>query len=200
MASHVEIGVAMQRLKDAMPAPRGVDSAKAFGAYLEALGKFEPAEIDEGIRRFIAGECDAKISLKFYPRPPELARIVAGVKAERAAEAEKAKRVERLAAERAAVDEGLKLAVKTPEQIARAEELMRKFHKAMEDGRADQRAQREAAERARIRAAYGMEPEVMAGVKDRPLPKGMKQVAAAAPAIPVPALRRDDDLPFGGLG
>src|SRR6185295_12862545 len=85
MASGVDIGVAMRRLSDAMPPPAKVDPDKALQAYVIALAPFETADIEEGIARFLRGDCDPKISLKFYPRPPELGRIVRAVKDEREA-------------------------------------------------------------------------------------------------------------------
>lgn len=127
MASMAEISVEMQRLVDAMPPPRGVDAAKAFQTYCDALTKFTTEEIQEGIRRFLSAECDPKISLKFYPRPPELAKIVGGVHAERMKVAAEQARKEQLARDRAEMAESAKLAIKTPEQKARAAELMRRL-------------------------------------------------------------------------
>lgn len=227
-----EIAVAMKRLTDAMPPPRGVEPSKAFAAYCDALLKFDIAEIDEGIRRFLAGECDEQISLKFYPRPPELARIVAGVRSAHALEAEKAKRAETLAAERREFAEAQTIRQKTPEQIARADELLRKFkagepietatspmrnprpgfrpdpppHKNVErdplfvansrDPWAARTAISSEDSPEAVRERYGMTDEALAGVKDRPLPKGMAKVQAP----PIPAPKREDDIPFGGLG
>lgn len=239
MADMSEIAVAMKRLTDAMPPPRGVEPSKAFAAYCKALLKFSVDEIDAGIDRFLAGECDPKISLKFYPRPPELARIVGGVKAERAAEAEKARRAELLVAERREMAEAEVARKKTPEQIARAEELLRKYRAGehietatspMRNPRAGfrpeaprqkddvrdplfvantrdpwaargapaVRSEEYEAPADDVRERNGMTEEALAGIRDRPLPKGMKQVGDAAPAIPVPVSERDDP-PFGGF-
>lgn len=98
MVSLSDVGVALDRLTDAMPPPSKVDPEKAVSAYLTALSKFTLDDINEGISRFLRGECDPKISLKFYPRPPELARIVRGVQDER----EAGEKREQLKAEQAA--------------------------------------------------------------------------------------------------
>lgn len=61
---------------------------------------------------------------------------------------------------------------RTEEERLRAVELMRRFT-------ADVDREKEAAleaERAEIRARYGMTPEVLATMKDQPLPEGMMQI------------------------
>jgi hypothetical protein len=225
MASMAEISVSMDRLVDVMPPPRGVDARKAFDAYCTALAKFTPAEIDEGIRRFLAGECDEKISLKFYPRPPELARIVAGVHAENAKVAHEQARLDRLAEERREQDESEKLRIKTPEQKARVAEIMARFHAGLpvhdpvnrptdrdpwfvertgDPFRARDPAQvavEDAAADLQLRTGMTDEQfgEAMAAIPDRnPLPPGMVQVGDAVPGVPAPPpdrIRRDEQLP-----
>lgn len=224
MASVIEIAMAMKRLTDAMPPPRGVDPAKAVDAYTGALSSYTFDEIDEGISRYMRGECDEKISLKFYPRPPELGKIVRGVRLERSVEAEKGRRAERLAQERAAVDEGLRLAQKTPEQKARASELVARYKHGLpvvsdevlatmplsfkvkrrwadapdEPLRRKTPAEEEAAraeESASVRAKYGMTDEAVAAVADARLVKaGLQKLLP--PPLPVPASRADDDDKF----
>lgn len=212
----------MARLTDAMPPPRGVDPAKAVDAYTKALVAYDIAEIEEGIDRYLRGECDEKISLKFYPRPPEMGKIVRMVRLERTAELEKAKRAERLAAERAEVEAGLELRVKTPEQKRRADEIVARYRRgepvnanvAMPSSfkaarwadKPDEKspgrrtasviAEEQAAESARIREAYGMTDELVSKMRDsRPLPPGMRQAGAALPALPAPAAAVEDLSP-----
>lgn len=203
MASMSEISVAMERLVDAMPPPRGVDAKKAFDAYVTALLKFTPQEIDEGIRRFLAGECDEKISLKFYPRPPELARIIGGVHAENAKVAHEQARRDQLAADRREDEEAAKLRVKTPEQKARVAEIMARYHAGLpvhdpvnrpsdRDPWFVERTRDPFPAREPLRDHVGMTDEqfaeAVAAIPDRdPLPAGMVQVGDAAPAVPAPA-------------
>jgi len=215
MVSQADIAVAIKRLSDAMPPPRGVDPFKAFAAYTDALSKFTMEEINEGISRYLRGECDEKISLKFYPRPPELARIVSGVRSELAINAEKQRRAEVAAQERLEFAEAQAVRQRTPDELLRHDELMRGFHRSHAAAKLDgigsrgERERREAAlraaETARIREEYGMTDERLAETRDaRRLPPGMKQLAA--PSLPAPAeptsapKRREDDVPFGGLG
>ena len=64
---------------------------------------------------------------------------------------------------------------RTEAERARATELMSQF-KAVADREKDAKLE---AERAEIRARYGMTPEVLASMKDQPLPEGMVQVGDA---------------------
>jgi hypothetical protein len=57
-----------------MPLPRGSDPAKAIFGYINALNGLPAEAIENGIRRFLRGECD-EVSRKFCPHPPELAAI-----------------------------------------------------------------------------------------------------------------------------
>lgn len=146
MASLVDVGIALKRLRKAAPPPSGIkldtdeQGLEAAAVYTESLGKFRVEEIDEGVRRFLAAELDPKlkISLKHFPRPPELAAIVGQVHAERVADADKQRRADALAAERREQDESDKLRIKTPEQKARAAELMARFRAGVSIGGAHQ--------------------------------------------------------------
>lgn len=64
---------------------------------------------------------------------------------------------------------------RTPEEKARVQQIMQDFH----DSCRQQELVRFEAERAEIRARYGMTPERLASIKDQPLPAGMVQVGAA---------------------
>lgn len=198
MASTAEIAVALESLFAVMPAPRGVNPDKAFNGYVTALSGFGVEEIDEAIRRYLSAEWP-DISLKFYPRAPELAHICRLVRSEHASEHERQRRIKQLALDREADAEAEKLRIHTPEQKARVAALLAEFHAATEDEEARQRAEAREAERARIRAAYGMTEEVLAGVKDRPLPKGMKHVADAAKKAVPPLQKKPPPEDFGGL-
>ena len=195
MASKAEIGAELKRLLDTLPAPRGVVFDKAFEGYCTALASFTAEDIAEAIGRYLSAEWP-DISLKFYPRAPELAHIVRLVRSEHAKDRERERRLEQLALDRAEQAEAEKLRIHTPEQKARVAALLANFHAATEDEAKRQAAEAREAERARIRAAYGMTEEVLAGVKDRPLPKGMKQLADAVP----PSAKKQPLPPdFGGL-
>jgi len=61
---------------------------------------------------------------------------------------------------------------KTAAERARVQEIMREFHASSEREKNDKFE----AERAEIRARYGMTPEVLASMKDQPLPEGMARV------------------------
>jgi hypothetical protein len=182
MASQIDIGVELQRLLDTLPAPRGVKFDKAFAGYVAALVGFDAAHIHEAINRYFAGEYP-ELSAKYYPRAPELASIVRKVRAAHSAEADRVRRAEALAADRAAMAEADQLRKKTPEQLARATEIYRRFLAGLPSPQVGMTAK----ERSDIRARYGMTDEVLAGVRERPLPKGMKRIEP--PSIPAP----DDD-------
>jgi hypothetical protein len=62
---------------------------------------------------------------------------------------------------------------RTQAERARAAELMKQFHATYEREK-DAKAE---AERADIRKRYGMTPEVLATIRDQPLPEGMVQVS-----------------------
>lgn len=82
MASSIEIGVALMRLADTLPPPRGVSMDKAVDGYVLALLRFDAEDIDEAIRSFLAGEIP-DVSTKCFPRAPELANIVRSVQAKK---------------------------------------------------------------------------------------------------------------------
>jgi len=63
---------------------------------------------------------------------------------------------------------------RTDAERARAVELMRQFNASREREK-DAKAE---AERAEIRARYGITPERLASIKDQPLPDGMAQIGA----------------------
>jgi hypothetical protein len=192
MATIPEIAVSLDKLFDAMPAPRGIDPEKAFNGYVAALSGFAVEYIDEAIRRYLSAEFP-KISLKFYPRAPELASIVRLVRAEHMAEGEKVRRALERQREAAELSESEALRHHTPEQKARVTAAYDGYLKAtfgQQD--ADRRAERER-QRAEVRARYGMTAEVLAGVKDRPLPAGMAPAGASLPGVPVPD---DESLPM----
>jgi len=203
VANQVEIGPELQRLLDVLPPPRGVKADKAIAGYMTALAPFPLATIHEAIDRYLAAEFPS-VSLKFYPRAPELASLCRLVSLKHAEEADRVRRAERLEAERRDIAEGEKLAVKTPEQKVRAAEIYQGFLDSLDGSKARERAERLARERAETRARYGMTDEVLAGVKDRPLPKGMKPLGYALPGVPLPpekaapgAKPKPDD--FGGM-
>ena len=88
MASSTEIGVALKRLTNTLPPPRGIAMDKAIDGYVTALQAFGAEEIDEAIGRYLAAEFP-DVSLKFYPRAPELAAIVRRVRAQKAGVADR---------------------------------------------------------------------------------------------------------------
>ena len=182
MASTADIAVALEKLTDTLPPPRGITMAKAFDGYVAALQGFAIEEISEAIGRYLTAEFP-DVSLKFYPRAPELAALVRRIRDEKARQADKLKRSEQLdrqIAERREIDERL---TKTPEQLARATRLYEGYLASRQDAKADERRRRVAAERAEVRARYGMDAETLAGVKDAPDGK----------------LKRIQDKDFGGL-
>jgi hypothetical protein len=61
---------------------------------------------------------------------------------------------------------------RTEEEKARVQQIMQDFH----DSCRQQELVRFEAERAEIRARYGMTPDRLASIKDQPLPEGMVQV------------------------
>lgn len=198
MTSNADIAVQMARLVHTLPGPRGLPYEKAQNGYFSALSMFSVEEIAEAITRYLAAEFP-KISLKVYPRAPELAHICRLVRSEYATARERENRLAQMERDRIEQAEAEKLRIHTPEQKARIAALVAGFHAATEDETKRQAAEAREAERARIRAAYGMTEEVLAGVKDRPLPKGMKSLADAAPGIPVPEARKPPHDDFGGL-
>lgn len=183
MASKADIGAELKRLLDTLPAPRGVVFDKAFEGYCTALAPFSAAEIAEAINRYLSAEWP-DISLKYYPRAPELAHIVRLVRAEHWKIQQAENRRAQIERDRAEWAEAEKLRDHTPESKARIAALVAGFHESVQDEEMRQRIEAQERARAEVRARYGMTDEVLAGVKERPLPKGMKKLADAAPALP----------------
>ena len=198
MANQAEIGGELKRLLDTLPPPRGIKFEKAFPGYVIALAPFAVAHINEAIDRYLAAEWP-DISLKYYPRAPELAHIVRLVRSEHAKEAEKQNRIEQAAQERMEFLESEKRLIKTPEQKQRAQALYDGFVMSVYSEKEQRARERQAKERADIRTRYGMTAIAMEAMPDRPLPKGMKQLAAATPGIPEPAPAKPKPDDFGGL-
>jgi hypothetical protein len=193
MATIPEIAIAMERLTNCMPPPRGVKPAEAFDGYVAALRQFRGDDINEAISRYLSGAFP-KISAKFYPRAPELGACVRAVVAERSEAVEKERRQQALKDEReetARIEEMFRN--RTDEQRARVAAAYDRFVDGLtaEDSLKAEARRRHLRERANIRSAYGMTDEALAAVPDRKLPKGMAPVAAAAPA---PA--EDEQLPW----
>lgn len=178
MASTAEIAVEMERLANALPPPRGIKPDKAFESYAEALTIFSAVHVHEAITRFFQGEF-ADISAKFYPRAPELASICRKVQAEHGSDLEREARAFRLKREREEAAAAEQLRIHTPEQKARVAALYRGYLDATVKGERE----RIAAERAEMRARYGMTDELLAQIPDRPLPRGMVQAGEALPKV-----------------
>lgn len=127
MTSQADIAPELQRLLDTLPPPRGVSFEKAFPAYVDALIGFPVEVIHEAISRYLSGEF-TDLSLKFYPRAPELGSICRRVRSERAAEADKQRRAIQQEAERLKEREAETLRRnRTPEEMARVDELLRQY-------------------------------------------------------------------------
>jgi hypothetical protein len=200
MATQVEIGVEMNRLIATLPAPRGIKYETAFPGYATALAPFPVEIITEAIDRYLAAEF-ADISLKYYPRAPELAKICRAVRTIHSAELDKIARAEKLEAERREMAESEERAHKTPEQLARGKAIYENFiglhaQAKREDIRSHTSPERQAMRarmglpedrpRDEVRDAYGMTDEAMAKVRNRPLPKGMVSLGYAMPGVPMP--------------
>jgi hypothetical protein len=74
-ASAAEISAALQLLFDALPFQRGSRSENVAVAYIEALRGCSVEAVQEGVRKFLRGDC-ADVNPRYVPTPPELARIV----------------------------------------------------------------------------------------------------------------------------
>jgi hypothetical protein len=182
MASTIDISAALKRLTDTLPPPRGVSMDKAFNGYVTALQHFAAAEIDEAIERYLAAEFP-DVSLKFYPRAPELAGIIRLIREEKARASDKLKRAEVIQRQIAEGREIEQRCRKTPEQLDRGRRIYEGFLASRQDVEAEERRLRVARERAEIRARYGMTAEALAGVKD----------------VPAGKPRQFQDKDFGGL-
>lgn len=201
MASTTDIGVALDRLVSVMPPPRGVKNPqKAFDGYVVALKGFSADEIDEAITRYLSAEWP-DISLKFYPRAPELAHLCRMVRADHSKVAEKEARAEQAARERIQEAEADQLRLKTPQQKARARAIYDGYVENVFGERERQARARVERDRAESRARYGMSPVALEAIPDRKqtLPKGMRQAGDAAPGIPEPQAPANKPEDFGGL-
>ncbi|MGC4026241.1 MAG: hypothetical protein QM744_14495 [Mesorhizobium sp.] len=188
MASHAEIAVQMKRLTDTMPPPRGVNSVQALPGYLTALTPFSVDEVRQAIDRYLTGEFDG-VSLKFYPRAPELASLCRRVRqgAQAAYDADRRREeIARQRAERAEADRVI--ASRTPEEKARVQALYQKFLKSNHAARLTDHVGRPIGRRSQPlgdpRAnlnAMGITDEMLAKIPDRPLPSGMKSLSDALP-------------------
>lgn len=203
MANQSEIGGELKRLLDTLPAPRGIKFEKAFAGYVTALAPFAVAHVNEAISRYLAAEWP-DISLKYYPRAPELAHLCRLVRSEHAKVAEKEAQQRAQAQERLEFLESEKRLIKTPEQKQRAQVLYDGFVASVYGEKERQARERMAKERAEVRARYGMSPIAMEAIPDRKLPKGMKKLADVTPGIPVPEPKPEKKPPpppkdWGGL-
>jgi hypothetical protein len=175
-ANAAEIAEQITRLTRTLPPPRGMDMAKALPEYLRALAQFTIEEITEAVdRRLSGGFPDIRTSA--YPRVPEFVDLIKRLKAEKMKAYQDALRAEQIAKESAELRMVRK---KTPEELARAKELVDRFNEERDKG-ARERAKLVEAERRRVRMGeYGMTDEALAKIPDRPLPDGWRGLGDVA--------------------
>ena len=122
----------------------------------------------EAVRAILQGA----LGHAFFPNPPELR-----MQCDKAMEHHKSMRELIARRERVKRERPLPVPPLTAEQQARREEVMRRFHASVAADKEAGDAAMLAAERADIRARYGMTDEVMAGIADRPVDKNWKRTA-----------------------
>ncbi|MGN6534280.1 MAG: hypothetical protein ACTHKQ_00945 [Mesorhizobium sp.] len=150
----------------ALPARESVNQQIEKASYYIALEGVTRYGLSEAVRAILKGA----LSHAFFPSPPELR-----MQCDKAMEwheryREKQLREERYLRERR---ENNVVTTRTPEAIAHQQETYRRFLAGYEDR---QKAADEA-ERAEIRARYGMTDEVVASIADQPIPSNFKKLA-----------------------
>ena len=150
----------------ALPARESVNQQIEKASYYIALEGVTRYGLSEAVRAILKGA----LSHAFFPSPPELR-----MQCDKAMEwheryREKQLREERYLRERR---ENNAITTRTPEAIARQQEAYRKFLSGYED----QQKSADEAERAEIRARYGMTDEAVASIADQPIPSNFKKLA-----------------------
>lgn len=151
-----------------MPAREADSSGVDKAAYYLALDGVTKHGLFEASKAILRGALDHA----FFPNPVELRK-----------QCDKAMEHHVRMRDRIALRQ--RIARETPEEIpprteaekARVAEIMREFHASEKR----EQAAKEEAKHAEIRARYGMTPEVLASMKDQPLPEGMAQLSDIKP-------------------
>lgn len=129
----------------------------------------------EGVTRYGLAEAvkavaQNKLGHPFFPEPPELRGLCDKAMEWPERQRERQIRAERMEQERREYSVDRK---RSPEEIARVKALMEKFHASYDTEKTDA----EDAERAEIRARYGLTDEAVSALPDQPLPSNFKRVA-----------------------
>jgi hypothetical protein len=150
----------------ALPARESVNQQIEKTSYYIALEGVTRFGLSEAVRAILKGA----LGHAFFPSPPELRMQCDGAMEPHVWRRERELREQRYIRERR---ENNAIAQRSPEAIARQQEVYRKF---CEGYNADKTAADEAA-RAEIRARYGMTDETLAGVPDQPVPSNFRRLA-----------------------
>lgn len=118
-----------------------------------------------GLFEAVKAVLQGKLGHAFFPSPPELRMLCDKMMEHHEAMRERIARQERIRRETPPEMPPL-----TPEQQARREQIMANFRANRDRQKAAEEEARIAAERADIRARYGLTPEAVANIPDAPLP------------------------------
>ena len=153
-------------LLGALPARQALSPDVEDASYLIALDGVTKYGLEEAVRFILRG------SLKhaFFPNPAELRQECDKAMEWPEREAERIRRREAINADREPETRD-----PSPDEKARVQALLDRFYAS---NRKVSSAADEEAERAEIRARYGITPEAVASIKDQPLPSNFKQVGS----------------------
>lgn len=137
-------------------------------AFLTALDGVTRYGLGEAVKAILKGA----LAHAFLPSPPELR-----MQCDKAMEHHVRMRERIALRERAERERPPAKAPLSVEEKRRQQERMRAFHASLEGGKEHESAAAIEAERASVRARYGMTDETLAGLKDRPLDGNWKRTA-----------------------
>jgi len=149
-----------------LPARESANQQIEKAAYYIALEGVTRFGLAEAVRSILKGS----LGHAFFPSPPELRMQCDKAMEWPQRERERQLREERYVRERR---ENNTITQRSPEAIARQQAAYRKFC----EGYQSERNEAEEAERAEIRARYGITDESLASIPDQPVPSNFKKLA-----------------------
>lgn len=153
-----------------LPSRQADDAAldrEAFFIALDGVSRYALSEASKAILR-------GGLPHGFFPSPVELRQQCDKAMKAHHDEAERIRRREETFRERREYERAV--AARAPGWQERQKALMRRFHASLDADEAQRRREAEEAERAEVRARYGMTDEVMAKIDDQPLPGNFRRV------------------------
>lgn len=155
-----------------LPSRAPDDEGTHKAAYFLALQGVTRYGLQEAVKSILQGA----LGHAFFPSPPELRIQCDKAMEHHVSMRNRIARQEQIRRERPPEPPPL-----TADAKERQRQRMAAFHASLDSGKSAEEAAKLEAERAEIRARYGMTPEVLASMKDQPLPEGMAQLSDIKP-------------------